>query len=457
MFFFLCYRSFQRRILGNDTIFFEPFDTPNFPSNWKKPKDPKYNGNYQVKTLAHPTTIPYEKALVLLTRKKNYILTSKVENFPKLYGKQFVLQYEARFPQYIDCTAGYIKLFGDVEPIIINEKTSPLITFGPEICNRKSEIVFKINHLNKKTEKWTEITLKDPPKFKSDGLNHLFTLVINPDNTYQILVDGNITKSGNLHNDFDPPVNGYRRIPDPSHVKPKDWDEREYIPDSNAVKPDYWDENAPYFILDDGNQKCENCLPNEDLYILDESIKKPLNWNDELYGEFLIPKVKNPKCADKMCGKQYPQYVENPNYRGKWKRPIIKNPNYRGKWQQRMIDNPDYAVDPDPYLFGRPGAIGFVLWTADGGIAFKNVLMSNDFSSVKNTTIADFAKRKETQLKGQAEKEEKILEDLERQNIIKRIDKEQKSHPKKKKNMFQKFVDKLTVKVFPHAERLINN
>lgn len=85
----------------------------------------------------------------------------------------------------------------------------------------------------------------------SDKLPHLYTLILRPDNTFDIKVDKKIIKSGSLLDDFTPPVNPPAEIEDPDDKKPEDWDEREKIPDPNAVKPDDWDEDAPAQIVDE--------------------------------------------------------------------------------------------------------------------------------------------------------------------------------------------------------------
>lgn len=64
--------------------------------------------------------------------------------------------------------------------------------------------------------------------------------VLNPDNSFEILVDQSLVNSGNLLNDMTPPVNPSREIEDPDDRKPEDWDERPKIPDPDAVKPDDW-------------------------------------------------------------------------------------------------------------------------------------------------------------------------------------------------------------------------
>lgn len=65
--------------------------------------------------------------------------------------------------------------------------------------------------------------------------------MLNPDNTFEIMIDQTVVNSGNLLNDMTPPVNPSAEIEDPNDHKPEDWDERSKIQDPDAVKPlDWW-------------------------------------------------------------------------------------------------------------------------------------------------------------------------------------------------------------------------
>lgn len=68
--------------------------------------------------------------------------------------------------------------------------------------------------------------LEEPFKDKQP---HLYTLIVNPDNTYVIKVDHRIVNEGSLLTDFTPAVNPPKEIDDPTDTKPIDWDEREKV------------------------------------------------------------------------------------------------------------------------------------------------------------------------------------------------------------------------------------
>lgn len=71
---------------------------------------------------------------------------------------------------------------------------------------------------------------------QDDEYTHLYTLIVNPDNTYEVKIDNKKVESGNLEDDWDflPP----KKIKDPEAKKPDDWDDREKIPDPDDKKPE---------------------------------------------------------------------------------------------------------------------------------------------------------------------------------------------------------------------------
>ena len=84
-----------------------------------------------------------------------------------------------------------------------------------------------------------------------------------PNNTYDVLINGESQKRGDLLEDFSPPVNPPAEIDDPEDEKPGDWVDTKRIADPDAKKPDDWDEDAPYEILDEDAEKPEGWLDDE--------------------------------------------------------------------------------------------------------------------------------------------------------------------------------------------------
>lgn len=89
-------------------------------------------------------------------------------------------------------------------------------------------------------EKHAKKPTKEFGNIFEDGKTHLVTLVVRPDNTYEILVDRKTLSTGGLLTDMEPAVNPPKEIDDPEDKKPEDWDEREKIEDPEASKPEDW-------------------------------------------------------------------------------------------------------------------------------------------------------------------------------------------------------------------------
>lgn len=94
---------------------------------------------------------------------------------------------------------------------------------------------------------------------QDDEYTHLYTLVVNPDNTYEVKIDNKKVESGNLEDDWDflPP----KKIKDPEAKKPEDWDDREKIPDPDDKKPEVsvpWHSFRASLVLVSCVQDCFN-------------------------------------------------------------------------------------------------------------------------------------------------------------------------------------------------------
>merc|ERR1711936_839922 len=200
-----------------------------------------------------------------------------------------------------------------------------LIMFGPDICGpgtKKVHVIF--NHKEKNHLITKEVRCKD------DVFTHLYTLIVNPDGTYEVLIDNESAQKGSLEEDWDilPP----KLIKDPEAKKPEDWDDRAKIDDVEDTKPEDWDQPE---------------------HVADPEATKPEDWDDEMDGE--------------------------------WEPPMIDNPEYKGKWIHPEIDNPEYNADDAKTLgkYTEICKIGFDLWQVKAGTIFDNVLITDDVAEAK--------------------------------------------------------------------------
>merc|ERR1712050_445352 len=187
---------------------------------------------------------------------------------------------------------------------------------------------------------------------KDDVFTHLYTLIVNSDNTYEVKIDNEKFESGDLESDWE--FLPAKKIPDPEDKKPADWDKPEHIPDPEAKKPDDWD--------------------------------------------------------DEMDGEWEPPMIDNPDYKGEWKAKQIPNPQYKGKWVHPEINNPDYKEDKELYKYTDLSYVGLDLWQVKSGTIFDNFLITDDAKHAEEVGNETWGKTKdaEKKMKDKQDEEDRI-------------------------------------------------
>ncbi|XP_076545729.1 calnexin isoform X3 [Osmia lignaria lignaria] len=325
--------------------------------------------------------------LVLKSKARHAAIAAELSEPFYLKDKPLVVQYEVNFQEGQECGGAYLKLLtlaqGHEDLKKFHDKTPYTIMFGPDKCGNDHKLHFIFRHKNPLNGSIEEKHCKKPRErledFFKDKQPHLYTLIVRPDNSFEIKVDNKVVNSGSLLDDFTPPVNPPLEIEDPTDVQPEDWDDREKIPDLSAVKPDDWDEDAPAQIVDEDDVMPKGWLEDEPPMIPNPDSVKPEDWDVEMDGDWEPPEIPNPKCADVPgCGPYKQKMKKNPRYKGRWSPPLINNPNYKGKWKPRLIHNPDYFNDEHPFRMMPIFAIGFELWSMSTDIFFDNILITDD-------------------------------------------------------------------------------
>jgi len=282
---------------------------------------------------------PHEKGLQTTQDAKFYTISAEIPKEFSNKDQTLVFQFTVKFEQNIDCGGGYLKLYpSSLKQDEMNSDSEYNIMFGPDICGsstRKVHVIFTNkgkNHLIKKTI--------SP---ETDEFTHIYRLVVNPDNTYKVFVDGKQKETGSLEEDWD--ILPEKQIKDPDAKKPADWVDEKEIPDPTDHKPAGWDD-----------------IPKE---ITDPEAKKPEDWDDDLDGEWEAP------------------VIANPEYKGEWKPKLIPNPEYKGEWIHPLIDNPEHKPDPTLYAYPSFKYVGIDVWQVKSGTIFDHILLAD------NEAIAD--------------------------------------------------------------------
>jgi calnexin len=362
---------------------FEPFSTPDWTKRWHVTTLENYTGEWRQYETPSPQNYREEKMIFATNESAFYGLSTKFDRPIWLHNMTLTLQYEIRLTNVWECAGAYIKLFPDpsFDPLTLSNETDFLIMFGPDKCMETNRVHFIFWHPNQVTHEPEQHHLIEPPEVKTDKVNHLYSLIVRPNYTYAVLVDGAVERNGSMFTDFSPPINPPKTLDDPTDEKPADWPEDERIDDPDARKPDDWDEDAPEYVVDtDRLQPPDNWFVHEPRFIPDPAAQKPSDWDDETNGDWEPPMIANPKCEEGAgCGEYEPPMKENPDWRGEWTPPKIKNPKYKGPWRARQIPNPAFVQDLEPFKKFPPiWGMGFELWIVTKDTGFGNVYVGTD-------------------------------------------------------------------------------
>jgi len=287
-----------------------------------------------------------------------YGLSAKMDKpFSSSDGKDIVIQYSVKHEQGIDCGGAYIKLLPgkSFDADKFGGDTPYSIMFGPDICGatKRTHVI-----LHSGTKNDNLLINKDVPCEK-DEVSHLYTLVVRPDNTFEVFVDNKSVRSAKLEEEFN--FLEPEEIEDPAESKPADWVDSRQIADPTDVKPDGYDD-----------------IPAE---LPDPEATKPDDWDEEDDGEWEAP------------------MQDNPDYKGPWSPSMIDNPLYKGSWEHPMIPNPDYKFDESMHAVCGDACthIGFELWQVKAGTIFDDIIVTDSLEEAQKFGEETFFAKKDAE------------------------------------------------------------
>jgi len=268
---------------------------------------------------------------------KFYAISKKIPVFNN-EDKTLVFQFSVKHEQKIDCGGGYLKLVGSgLDQSKFEGASEYQIMFGPDICGYSTKRIHAIFNHNGENLLTTASTVCE-----TDEFTHVYTLVVKPDNTYDMLIDGESKYSGSMYDDWEFELP--KKIKDPELSKPDDWVDERMIDDPEDTKPEDWDQPET---------------------IVDPDAEMPEDWDEEDDGEWEAPTIPNPE------------------YKGTWRPKKIDNPEYKGEWEHPEIDNPDWVAVPDVYKRGDLEYVAMEIWQVKAGTIFDNILVTDDEAVAK--------------------------------------------------------------------------
>eukprot|EP00923_Selenidium_pygospionis_P033323 GHVN01058584.1.p1 GENE.GHVN01058584.1~~GHVN01058584.1.p1 ORF type:complete len:560 (+),score=103.77 GHVN01058584.1:1709-3388(+) len=379
--------------------FVETFEEPSWDERWRKSKNEKFNGSWERNT-RQIEALTGDHGLILMDEAKHHGIATRFPRIETNKGKTFILQYEVKFEENLNCGGSYLKVIDSSNLNGMEEfdnETPYLIMFGPDRCGGTNKVHFIFKIKNKISGEWSEHHLKSPPPVPHEtDVTHLYTLIIKPDDSFVVEVDGAVASEGSLLEDMTPPLQVADEVDDPSDEKPSDWVDEAKIADPEAVKPEEWDENAPRKIPDPDATIPDDWLENDPKMISDPDATMPDDWDEEEDGEWEAPPIPNPRCAEVSgCGPWSPPLIPNPAFKGPWKPPMIDNPEYKGAWRRKKMANPNYYKLESPHAMYPMDGVGFELWTMQKRIVFDNIVIANDVDAVRRFTDKTWKLRNE--------------------------------------------------------------
>jgi len=282
------------------------------------------------------------KGLTTTEDMRFYSITAPMAKPSTSKGKTLVVQFSTKVEnhQYAFCGGGYMKLLpAGTKAATFGGDDEYHIMFGPDLCGYDVSHIHAIfNHKGENLLKTDKIALEYSDK---NEFTHLYTLVVEPDGTYEVLFDLESKAKGKLVEDWGFPK---PTIDDPDDKKPDAWVDEQEIDDPAAKKPDGYDD-----------------IPAQ---IPDPDATKPEDWDDEDDGEW------------------EPPVIDNPDFKGEWVAPKISNPDYKGEWSPAQIKNKDYEEGVQLAAYDS-AMVGFELWIVNNGTIFDNILVTDDLEYAK--------------------------------------------------------------------------
>jgi calreticulin len=366
-------------------------------SDWKKSAGQA--GEFKLTAGDYYGDAEEDKGIMTSQDARFYDISAKFPEFSNK-GKELVIQFSVKHTQKIDCGGGYVKVFpAGLDQEHMTGESEYNIMFGPDVCGtstKKVHVIFTKNGKN-------HLIKKNIPA-ETDQLTHVYTLIVRPDNTYEVRIDGNKKESGSLSDDWDilPP----KKIKDPAQSKPSDWVDNPKMADPSDVKPEGYDD-----------------IPKQ---IVDPEATKPSDWDTDADGEWEAP------------------LIDNPAYKGPWKPKMIDNPAYKGPWVHPEIDNPEYEPDDTLYAYDSFGAIGIDIWQVKSGTIFDNIILTDSVTTAEKFLADTYLKNKDAEKaafealekkKADAEEAERKAAEEERKKSSAAEEEEDEDTPKEKEDL----------------------
>lgn len=300
------------------TVYFQEqfLDGEHWRNRWVPSTNDSAFGHFRLSSGKFYGHIEKDKGLQTTQDSRFYAISARFPPFSSK-GRPLVLQYTVKHEQKMDCGGGYVKVFpAGVDQRQLNKKSPYYIMFGPDICGydiTKVHVILQFKnqyHENKKSI-----------RCKVDGYTHLYTLVLRPDLSYEVRIDGRVAESGDIEYDWN--LESLKSAAKKTDTEQRGWEQKD------------WDKQ-----------------------FLEAGAGAPSDWNSKLDGdmEMQAPLLQKPPYQDGLK----PEGIDS------------------NVWLHRKPKDANYLAESDLAEFDDIGAIGLELWQVRSGTIFDNFLITDD-------------------------------------------------------------------------------
>jgi len=130
---------------------------------------------------------------------KFFGMSAAFESFSNA-DKELIVQYQAKYEKDIECGGGYLKIGPKMEDQTkFGDPTPYNIMFGPDKCGytKRTHLIF--TYKGKNVLKKTDLEYKQ----ENEGTSHLYRLIVKPDNTVRVEIDGEKQYEGAITDDWE--------------------------------------------------------------------------------------------------------------------------------------------------------------------------------------------------------------------------------------------------------------
>ncbi|KAM4888130.1 calreticulin-3 [Thomomys bottae] len=316
------------------TVYFreEFLDGERWRNRWVQSTNDSKFGHFTVSSGKFYGHKEKDKGLQTTQNGRFYAISARFKPFSNK-GKTLVVQYTVKHEQKMDCGGGYVKVFpADLDQRNLNGKSPYYIMFGPDICGFDIKKVHVILHFKNQYH-----PNKKHIRCKVDGFTHLYTLILRPDLTYEVKIDGQAIESGSIEYDWH-----LTSLKNAEKAEAKGRDPAE-VPSAQDWEKHFLDASAPS------------------------------DWNSELDGDWQAAMLQKLPYQDSLRAEGIDRDV----------------------WLHHKMQSASSLLQHDLSEFENIGAIGLELWQVRSGTIFDNFLITDDEEYAENFGKATWGETKD--------------------------------------------------------------